>query len=262
MGGMVKAALPEPVRSGIDRVSGARGRTAGGVPRLGGPRPRGGRRRPRAHRPPRPGRLNAGRGRARGPLPASAVAGHVGRAAVCPARRPVSVFRAGSGAARRGGSGRGRHVRYAAGLLLQDRLMALTPEELSGQALVLHTSGMLTMQGVGRWWLLGGRADVAHHWHGGNGGRLAGRDPVAGARAAMRRGSQRSEGHGEGRRPRHAVTGPRARDFDLVSTRLRSGRSSLYVCWLRVTICHGYVPPCSTPWPASTSVARPPRSPV
>lgn len=38
---------------------------------------------------------------------------------------------------------------YAAGLLLQDRLMALTPEELSGQALGLHTSGMLTMQGVG-----------------------------------------------------------------------------------------------------------------
>ncbi|WP_310727227.1 MFS transporter [Streptomyces sp. N2A] len=38
---------------------------------------------------------------------------------------------------------------YAAGLLLQDRLMALTPEKLSGQALGLHTSGMLTMQGVG-----------------------------------------------------------------------------------------------------------------
>ncbi|MFD3416355.1 MFS transporter [Streptomyces decoyicus] len=38
---------------------------------------------------------------------------------------------------------------YAAGLLLQERLMALTPEELSGQALGLHTSGMLTMQGVG-----------------------------------------------------------------------------------------------------------------
>ncbi|GAA3168932.1 MULTISPECIES: MFS transporter [Streptomyces] len=38
---------------------------------------------------------------------------------------------------------------YASGLLLQDRLMALTPEELSGQALGLHTSGMLTMQGVG-----------------------------------------------------------------------------------------------------------------
>ncbi|MER7583182.1 MFS transporter [Kitasatospora sp. NPDC097691] len=38
---------------------------------------------------------------------------------------------------------------YAAGLLLQERLMALTPDELSGQALGLHSSGMLTMQGVG-----------------------------------------------------------------------------------------------------------------
>ncbi|MGG8409912.1 MFS transporter [Streptomyces sp. 12297] len=38
---------------------------------------------------------------------------------------------------------------YAAGLLLQDRLMALTPDELSGHALGLHSSGMLTMQGVG-----------------------------------------------------------------------------------------------------------------
>ncbi|MFE6049134.1 MFS transporter [Kitasatospora sp. NPDC056446] len=38
---------------------------------------------------------------------------------------------------------------YGAGLLLQDRLMALTPDELSGQALGLHSSGMLTMQGVG-----------------------------------------------------------------------------------------------------------------
>ncbi|MEU6588527.1 MFS transporter [Streptomyces sp. NPDC046881] len=38
---------------------------------------------------------------------------------------------------------------YASGLLLQDRLMALTPDELSGQALGLHSSGMLTMQGLG-----------------------------------------------------------------------------------------------------------------
>ncbi|MFG3015123.1 MFS transporter [Streptomyces cinerochromogenes] len=38
---------------------------------------------------------------------------------------------------------------YAAGLLLQERLMALTPDTLSGQALGLHSSGMLTMQGVG-----------------------------------------------------------------------------------------------------------------
>ncbi|MCW5253462.1 MFS transporter [Streptomyces sp. SHP 1-2] len=38
---------------------------------------------------------------------------------------------------------------YAAGLLLQERLIALTPDALSGQALGLHGSGMLTMQGVG-----------------------------------------------------------------------------------------------------------------
>ncbi|MFW6695011.1 MFS transporter [Streptomyces sp. MAR4 CNX-425] len=37
---------------------------------------------------------------------------------------------------------------FAASLVQQERLMAHTPEELSGQALGLHTSGMLTMQGV------------------------------------------------------------------------------------------------------------------
>jgi MFS family permease len=40
-------------------------------------------------------------------------------------------------------------VGYSASLLLQERLMALTPGELSGHALGLHSSGMLTMQGVG-----------------------------------------------------------------------------------------------------------------
>src|SRR5262249_40692864 len=40
-------------------------------------------------------------------------------------------------------------VGYSASLLLQQRLMALTPGELSGHALGLHTSGMLAMQGVG-----------------------------------------------------------------------------------------------------------------
>ncbi|GAA1989110.1 MFS transporter [Catenulispora subtropica] len=40
-------------------------------------------------------------------------------------------------------------VGFAASLLLQESLMALTPDELSGQALGLHSSGMLTMQGVG-----------------------------------------------------------------------------------------------------------------
>jgi hypothetical protein len=40
-------------------------------------------------------------------------------------------------------------VGYCASLLLQERLMALTPGELSGQALGLAGSGMLAMQGVG-----------------------------------------------------------------------------------------------------------------
>ncbi|MFE4061726.1 MFS transporter [Streptomyces sp. NPDC059096] len=40
-------------------------------------------------------------------------------------------------------------VGFAASLVLQERLMALTPGELSGHALGLHSSGMLTMQGVG-----------------------------------------------------------------------------------------------------------------
>lgn len=38
---------------------------------------------------------------------------------------------------------------FGAGLLLQERLLALTPDELRGQALGLHSSGMLTMQAVG-----------------------------------------------------------------------------------------------------------------
>ncbi|MEJ3657562.1 MFS transporter [Actinomycetes bacterium KLBMP 9759] len=38
---------------------------------------------------------------------------------------------------------------YGASLLLQERLMALTPTELTGHALGLHTSGMLAMQGIG-----------------------------------------------------------------------------------------------------------------
>ncbi|MEW9551869.1 MFS transporter [Nonomuraea sp. NPDC050783] len=38
---------------------------------------------------------------------------------------------------------------YAASLLLQERLMALTPEEMGGHALGLHSAGMLTLQGVG-----------------------------------------------------------------------------------------------------------------
>jgi MFS family permease len=40
-------------------------------------------------------------------------------------------------------------VGYCASLLLQERLMTLTPEEVSGQALGLASAGMLAMQGVG-----------------------------------------------------------------------------------------------------------------
>jgi predicted MFS family arabinose efflux permease len=40
-------------------------------------------------------------------------------------------------------------VGYSASLLLQQRLMALTPDELSGHALGLHSAGTLAMQGVG-----------------------------------------------------------------------------------------------------------------
>ncbi|WP_062210898.1 MFS transporter [Streptomyces sp. NBRC 109706] len=40
-------------------------------------------------------------------------------------------------------------IGFGAGLLLQERLIALTPGELRGQALGLHSSGMLTMQAVG-----------------------------------------------------------------------------------------------------------------
>ncbi|MFE5844227.1 MFS transporter [Streptomyces niveus] len=39
-------------------------------------------------------------------------------------------------------------VGFAASLISQERLMALTPDELSGHALGLHSAGMLTMQGV------------------------------------------------------------------------------------------------------------------
>ncbi|MFG1947799.1 MFS transporter [Nonomuraea sp. NPDC048826] len=39
-------------------------------------------------------------------------------------------------------------IGYAATLVLQQRLVELTPAELSGHALGLHSSGMLTMQGV------------------------------------------------------------------------------------------------------------------
>jgi hypothetical protein len=40
-------------------------------------------------------------------------------------------------------------VGYCATLPLQERLMTLTPDELSGQALGLASAGMMAMQGVG-----------------------------------------------------------------------------------------------------------------
>ncbi|GAA0424752.1 membrane protein [Acrocarpospora corrugata] len=40
-------------------------------------------------------------------------------------------------------------IGFSASLLLQERLLALTPESVSGQALGLQSSGLLTMQGVG-----------------------------------------------------------------------------------------------------------------
>jgi MFS family permease len=40
-------------------------------------------------------------------------------------------------------------VGYASTLLLQEQLLAVTPDELSGHALGLHSSGMLTLQAVG-----------------------------------------------------------------------------------------------------------------
>jgi predicted MFS family arabinose efflux permease len=40
-------------------------------------------------------------------------------------------------------------IGYSATLLLQERLMVLTPDDMHGQALGLHSSGMLAMQGIG-----------------------------------------------------------------------------------------------------------------
>ena len=40
-------------------------------------------------------------------------------------------------------------VGFAASLVLQERLMSLTPDELTGQAFGLHTTGMVALQGIG-----------------------------------------------------------------------------------------------------------------
>jgi hypothetical protein len=39
-------------------------------------------------------------------------------------------------------------VGFAASLVLQERLMSLTPDDLAGQALGLHTTGMVALQGI------------------------------------------------------------------------------------------------------------------
>lgn len=40
-------------------------------------------------------------------------------------------------------------VGFAASLVLQERLMSLTPDDLAGQALGLHATGMAAFQGIG-----------------------------------------------------------------------------------------------------------------
>ncbi|MDN5851671.1 MAG: MFS transporter [Actinomycetia bacterium] len=50
-------------------------------------------------------------------------------------------------------------VGFGAGILLQERLVGLVPEEVRGQALGLHSAGMLTMQGVAAT-VAGGLAEV------------------------------------------------------------------------------------------------------
>ncbi|MFJ1607744.1 MFS transporter [Streptomyces sp. NPDC088253] len=61
---------------------------------------------------------------------------------------PYLPFALGPGVAVAAGAVALASVGFGASLIQQERLMALTPEELSGHALGLHSSGMLTMQGV------------------------------------------------------------------------------------------------------------------
>ena len=86
-------------------------------------------------------------------------------------------------------------VGYSARLLLQERLMALTPDELSGHALGLHSSGMLTMQGVGAA-LAGAVAQRTSpaDGDGRDGGGLGRRHPGPGPRAAGRSGGAAPSG--------------------------------------------------------------------
>jgi MFS family permease len=61
---------------------------------------------------------------------------------------PYLPFALGPGVAVAAGAVALASVGFGASLIQQERLMALTPDELSGHALGLHSSGMLTMQGV------------------------------------------------------------------------------------------------------------------
>ncbi|MFG2850734.1 MFS transporter [Streptomyces mirabilis] len=61
---------------------------------------------------------------------------------------PYLLFALRPGAAVAAGAVALASVGFGASLIQQERLMALTPDELSGHALGLHSSGMLTMQGV------------------------------------------------------------------------------------------------------------------
>ncbi|KAF5996585.1 MFS transporter [Streptomyces sp. WAC00263] len=61
---------------------------------------------------------------------------------------PYLLFALRPGAAVAAGAVALASVGFGASLIQQERLMALTPDELSGHALGLHSSGMLAMQGV------------------------------------------------------------------------------------------------------------------
>ncbi|MFE2318284.1 MFS transporter [Streptomyces sp. NPDC059441] len=61
---------------------------------------------------------------------------------------PYLPFALGPGVAVAAGAVALASVGFGASLIQQERLMALTPDELSGHALGLHSSGMLAMQGV------------------------------------------------------------------------------------------------------------------
>src|SRR5262249_2597892 len=79
-------------------------------------------------------------------------------------------------------------VGYSASLLLQQRLMDLTPGELSGHALGLHPSCILRMQGRGAARAgargCGGRVDLTRRGDGRDGSDLRRRYLVAGTWAA------------------------------------------------------------------------------